>query len=216
MAVALIAVLSGTLLFGSGMLGYNRLRASAGLVISGVRLAMTRANATGRPVRLVFDLDEDTIALEETSARMLRVKDTGDKGSEGTSAGAEAVTEAEKEAVEYADGIVKGPKAPRASFAPIKSFGFDGEPNRSLDRGVRYRAVQTEHDDKPRVDGRAYLYFWPGGDTERAVVQLNRDGDDEGLTVVVSPLTGRARIERGAVDMEAPREDVDFDVREEE
>jgi hypothetical protein len=48
------------------------------------------------------------------------------------------------------------------------------------------------------------------------VVQLNRDGDDEGLTVVVSPLTGRARIERGAVDMEAPREDVDFDVREEE
>jgi general secretion pathway protein H len=144
------------------------------------------------------------------------VKDTGDKGSEGTSAGAEGTTEAEKEAIEYADGIVKGPKAPRASFAPIEKFGFDGEPSRALDRGVRYRAVQTEHDETPRVEGRAYLYFWPGGDTERAVIQLNRDGDEEGLTVVVSPLTGRARIERGVVDMEEPREDVDFDVREEE
>lgn len=217
-AIALIGLLSGTIIAGSGMLGANRLRAAAGLVISSVRLAASRANTTGRPVRIVFDLEADRLSVEETEGRMLRVKDTGASDSEGAAAGAEAATEAERDALEYAKGVVDGPKAPRAAFKPVKGLGFEDDAvgGRELGRGVHYRTVQTEHDDRPREEGRAYLYFWPGGGTERASIQLVRDGDDEGLSVLVSPLTGRAKIERGLVELENPTYDVDFDVREEE
>ena len=171
---------------------------------------------TGRPVRLVFDLDRHRIALEETTGKMLREKEEG----ESTGAGAEAATEQEKEAREYADGIVEGPKAPRASFTPVEKFGGDdddeGKGGRSLGDGVKYRLVQTEHDGEPRTKGRAYLYIWPGGTTERAVIQLYRDADSDGLTVMVSALTGRAKIKRGRVELEERRTDEDFGVREEE
>ena len=215
--IALIAVLAGTIVSGSGMLSSNRLRSAAGLVVTAARLSITRANTMGHPVRLVFDMDEGRLLMEETSDRMLRVKETSDsKTSEGASAGADPATAAEKESVEYAEGIIKGPKAPRAKFSAIPIGSGDSEPSkgRELGRGIRFRLVQTEHDRKPRDKGRAYLYFWPGGGTERTVVQLERAGSDDVLSVLVSPLTGRARIQHGKVDLTEPREEDDFGSRE--
>lgn len=213
MAAALIALLTVAVFFGSGMLSSNHLRASAALVVTGVRLGVTRANATGNPVRLVFDLDGHRILLEETTGKMVREKDEG----ASTGAGAEAASDEEREAREYADGVVEGPRAPRPSFRRVERFGADDDEGfRALGSNVRFRQVHTEHDGAPRAEGRAYLYIWPGGSTERAVVQLYRPGDEEGLTVLVSALTGRAKVERGRVELEEPRNDDSFGVREEE
>lgn len=212
--VALMATLSAVIVSGSGMLSGTRMRAAAGLVMSSVRMGITRANATGRPVRLVFDLDADRLILEETRGRMLRVHSS----EEGAKAGAEAATEMEQQAAEYAREIVQGPRAPAPSFTPVDSFGADGEDaaqGRELGRDIRFIQVQTEHDDEPRIEGRAYLYFWPGGGTEQAAIQISRPGDDRGLTVLVSALTGRAKLERGRVELEEARRDGDFQEREE-
>src|SRR6186713_2914766 len=70
-AVALIAILSGAMLFGSGALGSSRERAAATLVVSAVRLGLARANTTGRPTRLVFDMDANKLTLEETASLVL-------------------------------------------------------------------------------------------------------------------------------------------------
>ncbi|HVU03118.1 MAG TPA: prepilin-type N-terminal cleavage/methylation domain-containing protein [Polyangiaceae bacterium] len=218
--ISLVALLGGSIVAGSGMLASNRLRSAAGLVVTGVRLAITRSNTMGRPVRLVFDLDAQRIAIEETSGVMLRVREVkgtmNSQTSEGAAAGADPATEAEREALKYADGIVKGPRAPRAKFTPVPFGSGDSDPKagREFGRGVSYRLVQTEHDEKPRDKGRAYLYFWPGGGTERAVIQLERKGDEEPLSVVVSPLTGRAKIQRGKVDLEDRNVSEDFGERE--
>jgi general secretion pathway protein H len=205
--VALIALMSAGVLFGSGMLGSSRQRQAATLVMSGVRMGMARANSTGRPVRMVFDLDKDRVALEEASeGKMLREKE-----KDNTGGGAEAATEAEQKARAEAERILEGPRAPRAAFKPVKQFGFDGDDEaggRGFEPGVQFRSIQTEHDEEPRTEGRGYLYFWPGGGTERASIQIGR-GDDV-LTVLVSPLTGRAKIEKGAVKLEAPKNDSDF------
>lgn len=213
--VALIAMFSAAVMFGSGMLGSNRMRAAAMLLVSGVRLGVTRANTTGRPVRMVFDLEQHRVMLEESTTRvMLRQKE-----EKNTGGGAEAATQAEKQAREEAERIVKGPKAPRASFKPVKQFGFDADNpalGRELGQGIRFHQVQTEHDTSPRTEGRAYLYFFPGGGTENAAIQLERDGDEKGLTVLVSPLTGRARVERGRIELPKPRSDGQYSEREEE
>lgn len=215
--IALMALLAGTVVIGSGMLSGSRLRGAAGLVITAIRIGITRANSTGRSVRLVFDLEKQRLSLEETTDRMLRVKDNprDSKKTEGASAGADPAGEIEKQSAEYAEGIVKGPRAPRARFKafPLGSSETSPGSGRELGKGIKYRQVQTEHDGKPRTSGRAYLYIWPGGGTERAVIQIERD-EESVLSVLVSPLTGRANIQRGKIELEEPRRDDDFGTRE--
>ena len=213
--IALIAMLTGALLLGGGFIKTGQRRAAATLIVTGVRIGMTRANTIGRPVRMVFDLENQRVMLEETStSEMLREANHDDP-----SAGAEPADELEREVKEEAESILDGPRKPRPRFTPVKQFGNDGEDagaGRSLGRGIRFRQVHVEHDAVPRREGRAYLYFWPRGGTEEAAIQLQSSEDDEGLTVRVSALTGRARIERGRVDLPESQDDEGYSEREEE
>ena len=55
--------------------------------------------------------------------------------------------------------------------------------------------VYTPRQPEPYTKGRAYLYFFPDGHTERAVVRLE-DGD-AWYSLVVHPLTGRVEVKNG-------------------
>jgi general secretion pathway protein H len=204
--VALMAAMSAVVVSGSGMLTGSRMRSAGALIMSSIRMGITRANSTGRPVRLVFDLDNEVLLLEETRGRMLRVKGH----DEGAKAGAQAATEMEQKAAEYAREIVQGPRAPEPSFEPSPAFASgsdDAAKGRELGRDIRFVQVQTEHDVEPLTEGRAYLYFWPGGGTERAAIQITRPGDHQGLTVLVNALTGRSKLARGRIELEEARHD---------
>jgi general secretion pathway protein H len=196
--VALIGMLAGAVVFGSGMLGSSRVRGAATLISASVRTGIARANTKGRPTRLVLDLDEDKVSLEEaTGSRMLREKSK-------PAGGAQVATELEQEAKAESDRILEGPKAPRASFQPVPV----SDTGNNIEGGVDLVQVQTEHDEEPVTSGRAYVYFWPGGVAERAYIQLRRTGDStDGLTVIVSALTGRTKVERGRLDYPQPRSD---------
>jgi general secretion pathway protein H len=155
-----------------------------------------------------MDLDHNTVWLEESTVPML----VQSKDKTGTG-GAEAATNAEKQALHEGEELLKGPPMPRPSFTPIKSYGFgdtqEGKGGKSLGRQVSFRTVQVAHDDGPRTSGRDYLYFWPGGMTERAAIQLHvGEGESETvLTLVVSPLTGRVTVKPGPVDLVIPTDD---------
>jgi general secretion pathway protein H len=207
--VALIGMLAGGVIFGSGMLGSSRLRAAATLIATAVRTGIARANTTGRPTRLVLDLDGEKVTLEEaTSSRMLREKSK-------PAGGAQVATEAEQAAKAESDRILEGPKAPRTAFQAVPVFA-DTNGGRELGSGIDIVQVETEHDEEPVTSGRAYVYFWPGGVAERAHVQLRRAGEPEGLTVIVSALTGRTKVERGRIDLPRPKSDKEEDQGERE
>src|SRR4051794_34712072 len=166
--VAIIALLASVAFFGLSAITKSRLRRSGTMIASAVRIAYAHANATSNVVRLEFDLDERTVSLEESSQPFL-VKKNDQTG------GAAAATALEKSAIEASDQILKGPVVPRAMFRPTKSFGFDpdkGRKGKDLGQGVRFLQIETGHDDLPVNSHRAYLYFWPGGQTERAAIQL--------------------------------------------
>src|SRR5215217_7495376 len=92
-AIALVGLLAGSLLFGKNMLVGSRVKSAATLIVSSVRFGLTRANATGRPTRLVIDLEKKQLSIEEASSSvMLREKGTDQTG------GAEASTNAEAKA----------------------------------------------------------------------------------------------------------------------
>jgi general secretion pathway protein H len=214
-AIALVALLAGSLLFGKNMLVGSRVKSAATLIVSSIRFGLTRANATGKPTRLVIDLDKNQLSIEEATSSLMLVE----RGKDQTG-GAEASTTAEAKARAEADRIVEGPRAPRPRFS--KLTGTTGAVQdlvngRKLGDGVEIFQVRTQHDDDFLREGRAYIYFWPGGTTERAVVQLKKAGDKEpSLSVVVSPLTGRAKIEKGGAEFPEPRGvDQEYSEREE-
>ncbi len=216
--VFLIAVLTGTLLFGSGMFtGANR-RAAASLVVAGVRKGLAHANTTGKPVRLAMNIDSGRLILEESSSsEALRADPNAEDVDEDEPLDSGAALLADAEAV--AEQILSGAPGTSTSFTPVDLLGSDGDaPGREVGSGIRFVKVQTEHDDEASESGTAYIYFWPGGVTERAIVQIAERSNelDEGLTVVVSPLTGRADIKRGRIELpEELFDDEDYSERDE-
>ena len=211
--VVIVALISGSMIAGSGQLGGARLKRASAMLVAAVRAAFTRSTAVSKSVRLVFDLDHNTVNLEEADQSML-VQRSDD------SLGADPVTEAQKHAYEEAQRVLGGLVVPRPKFHSAKAAGFDREGDgagRSLGRGIVYKQVQTAHDDAPKTDGLAYLHFWPGGQTERATIQIKGEKGDEtsGLSLIVSPLTGKVSVASGTAEspwekLESEREDADF------
>jgi general secretion pathway protein H len=63
----------------------------------------------------------------------------------------------------------------------------------TLESGVGFASIATDHREEPALEGSAALYFFPGGLTELAVIQLRDDGGFIN-SVEVRPLTGRCII----------------------
>lgn len=205
-AIALVSIVSGMAMMGGSVADGARLKHSAVMMAGAVRIAYGHANATSKVVRLVFDMDERTVSIEEASSdlKITRNDVTG---------GAAAATEAEKKATEEADQILKGPRASRPMFQKVKAMGWDPDKDKSgreLEKNIRILQVETGHQDEPQKSGRAYLYFWPGGQTERAAIQIaikDTEIDADSMTVLIAPLTGKADLRKGRLSMPRPRDD---------
>jgi general secretion pathway protein H len=209
-SLMLIALLTGSMVLGMGALSQARLKRSSTLIAGAIKVAYNHANSSARPARLVFDFDARTVTLEQGEGPMLlrRGEKTG---------GALGATEAEQEAEAAAAEVSDGPRAPRASFQPVKATGLPGgsedQEDKTLADGIYFRQIEVEHEEGPVTSGRAYLYFWPGGQTERAVLQLMLGSDaeavedDDVITLNVAPLTGKVNIVGGAQTLERPQTD---------
>jgi general secretion pathway protein H len=208
--LAILTLVSGLVILGSGAASGARLKRGTTQVAGAVRIAYAHATATSKTVRLVFDFEERKIALEEADGLHLLKKEI--------SGGAEAATELELLSQEAAAHVIEGPQAPRATFTPVKALGFPIE-GKELPTGITFWQVETGHQEEPIGEGRAYLYFFPGGQTENAAVQVrvtNSEESDEAsyMTVIVAPLTGKTKIHRGRVTMPAPRDETEASERE--
>jgi general secretion pathway protein H len=204
--VAVIGVMSGLAFLGSGAADSARLRRSAVMIASAIKVAYGHANATSRTVRLVFNVELRTVGIEESQGQLWLAKND-------RTGGAAAATEVEKKALEEADSILKGPRAPRPSFTPVKALGFSGNSGKQakeLERNIRFLQIETSHQEEVVKSDQAYLYFWPGGQTERAAIQLgivNSTNDTDVVTLLVSPLTGKTEMKKGRFSMPRPRDD---------
>ena len=134
-----------------------------------------------------------------------------DKSATG---GADPMNTAEQAAIAEQARIMSGSPIPKPRFHPIEAYGFGdvegGKGGKALQRGITFRSVQTAHDDQARKTGRAYVYFWPGGRTERAAIQLqigDEEDDDRTLSLVVSPLTGKVKMKAGPAELQVPVDD---------
>ena len=102
--------------------------------------------------------------------------------------------------------MLSAPKVAKPEFKPVNEWGLAAslaaKGPKVLPDGIKFASVQSTHDAAPKTDGKSYLYFWPGGQTERAVIELGASratSRADHLSVQVSPLTGRAVVKKGSV-----------------
>src|SRR5665213_3480558 len=105
--MAIVVVLIAGITLGGGQVSGARLRQSATLVTGAVRVGFTRANATSKNVRMVLDIDNSKLWLEEADVPFYAK--ANDKTGTG---GADPATAAETAAIEEGNRILQGPTIP--------------------------------------------------------------------------------------------------------
>ncbi len=192
--VAIMALVAGGAALGLGATGQARIRSASMRLASMARFAYHRAVASGNTVRLVLDLDGHRVGLDEAEGVVtIQGPIRGDDGS------ARSAKKAWADAVRDLDSTLV-PAEDRDPFSPL--VGKDGQPMQRfqmdvLKKSVRIAQLIVPHEPEPRTSGTVHVYFFPGGQTEQAVISLAY-GEDRELHVELHPLTARAIIHREA------------------
>jgi general secretion pathway protein H len=206
---AIIGLVLGASVYGFRAVAKSELRASASKLAGAIRYCFDRSVTTGSYYRIVIDLDGNKYWAERSDERMYLTagkESAPGRGQAFDAAAEEARRDEEDRKLKELSTSVGGamvsidpPPAPkRAKFQTFKDANL---PQVKLSRAHLFD-VFTPRQREPYTKGRAYLYFFPDGHTERAIVRIN-DGDDF-YSLVVSPLTGRVEVRGQRV--EIPRE----------
>lgn len=210
--MAIVALISSLGIKGFRSLARSDLRASASRLSGSMRFLFDRASTTGKTHRLVLDLEggrywaevsddkffsprdaespeaamrRETLEAEEDEEATARRERTAQVSA--TKYGAAASSDSSFDAAKLEVGEFK-PK--RARFAAFKDLVL--KPVKL--KNTLLRSVFTPRISEPLTSGRAYIYFYPLGQTEAAIVTLS-DKDGETIYSLVShPVTGRVKI----------------------
>ncbi len=205
MIVVVIVALAATgITYSMSALTQANLRSATMTVSAASRYAYNRAIAQGNTVRLVFDLDTHQMSFEEAHGRvtLARLNDATrlelEDGEDGSAVDPWAAARARLEKTIR-------PSFGASPFTPIPGRRYQAQP---LASNVSIRRLVVPHEPEPRTEGRGSIYFFPGGQTEHAVVWLG-DSSDRVYSVELHPLTGRARVHSYAYEPEVMLDDGD-------
>jgi general secretion pathway protein H len=220
--LAIVALIMSLGVRGFRSLAKSDLRASTSHLSGAIRYLFDRASTTGKNHRLVMDFAdnkywaevsddkffipreaespealrrrEELEAQEDEEKRAKTEKAAADRqssfsssfSSSGSSSGA-----APSGSSFDLDKLELGEFKPkRARFAAFKEMAL--KPVKL--KNVVFHSVYTPRVTDPITSGRAYIYFFPLGQTEPAIVTLSDPSGANVYSIVVHPITGRARI----------------------
>jgi general secretion pathway protein H len=187
-------------------------KSNAARLGSSIRYLYDRAVTTGGYYRLVINLSANKYWAERSDERFYLVRDKEESPGRGKAPDEAAKERKLKEEEEAKKLQVTGlaaqlqppPEPRRARFAAFQDSTL---PKVDL-RGARLRDLYTRRQPEPYTEGKAYLYFFPDGHTERAVLHVEDTGGDV-YTLFVHPLTGRVEVKSGDIPVARDFGDVD-------
>lgn len=201
MIVIVIIALSATgAVFTFRALNKTNLKSGCMHILAAARFAYGRSITRGATVRLVLDADANTLAVEEAEGSVTIVGVAQKRGKSDDDA-----SEGDQGAVspwDAAQARLKNALEPTAFASPFSTVrGRDGEVLKKytaqpFPSGVRIHRMLLTHRQEPRTTGKEAIYFFPGGMSDRAVIQL-RGGeatDAPVYTVELLPLSGNGRV----------------------
>jgi general secretion pathway protein H len=197
MVTVILALAVSGVSFSVGALTRTNLKGGAGKLGAAMRYAYNRAITHGTLVRVHFSIPGATFSVEEAHSGVMvtRAKDRTDKKNlDEKGKPVDSV-----DPWEAAQARINHPDKPTVGASPFSALATeDGQvlkryQNVSLGRGVQIIKLLVPHEPEPVTKGEGSVHFFPGGHTERAVIQLG-DGRDGVYSVEVHPLTGRVKI----------------------
>lgn len=204
--IILIAMVASGITYSFNALNRTYLRSACMHITAGARYAYNRAIARNTTVRLVFDLDNGTMAFEESEIPVALARigderrefshDQAEHDSHGQDIDSAAVDPWAAARSRLADTI--HPTFGASPFRALQGAHYAAHP---LGPSVRITRLYTPHEEEYRDEGVGHIYFFPHGQTENAVVWLD-DGRDHTYSVELHPLTGRTRVRSYAYEPE--------------
>jgi general secretion pathway protein H len=226
-------MLLGGAVYGVRALAKSDLRSSSLKLAGMIRYAFDRSITTGEYFRIVLDLTQSRFWLERSTERAYLARDKErspgggkafDQEAEERRLAEEDARREEREKSRWATSASQSkglfgastdsftyleppPKPKRAKFQTFTDAVLKLKGDVKTGR-ARLADVYTPRQREPYTSGRAYLYFFPDGHTERALIHL-RDGNDW-YSLIVHPLTGRVEVKSGKVDLPPDFDNKDF------
>ncbi|HEX3903055.1 MAG TPA: prepilin-type N-terminal cleavage/methylation domain-containing protein [Polyangia bacterium] len=209
MVVALIATIG---VKGFRTVTKSNLREGAAHMSGAIRYLFDRASVTGKYHRLVIDLSDGKYWAEVSDDRFYAPNqaeseaDRQKREEKEATADEEERKRKEKQELLYGGGSSSSSAAAtsfdmsklevgefrpkRARFAAFKETALKPVKLNKL----RIKSFYTPRMTDPVTTGRAYLYFYPLGQTEPAVITLTDATGESVYSLVVHPITGKVRI----------------------
>lgn len=203
--IVLLALVASGITYSFNALNRTYLRSACLHITAGARYAYNRAIARNTTVRLVFDLEGGTMAFEESEipVTLARIGDErrefsqeSDDGEDGPDRDVSGVDPWAAARARLADTL--HPTFGASPFQGISGQHYAAHP---LGAGIRVSRLYTPHEEEYRDEGTGYVYFFPHGQTENAVIWVT-DGNDHTFSVELHPLTGRTRVRNFAYEPE--------------
>ncbi len=198
--LVIVGLISGMSIRGLRSLAKSDLRASTSRLSGAVRYLFDRASTTGKYHRLVIDVDEGRYWAEVSDDRFYIPREPETESSQKKLAELQAKLDEKERQItdmsEAAGGFDMAKLQPQ-DFRPKKvRFGAFKETTLKAVKmkGTKVMDVFTPRVAEPVTKGRAYIYFFPLGQTEPAIVHLSDATQETVYSLVVHPITGRVRI----------------------
>lgn len=198
--LVIVGLIAGMSIRGLRALAKSDLRASTSRMSGAIRYLFDRASVTGKYHRLVIDVDEGRYWAESSDDRFYMPREPETESSQKKLAELQAKLDAKErqraEIAEAAGGIDLSKVEPQ-DFRPKKArFGAFKETTLKpvKMKNTHVMDVYTPRLAEPVTHGRAYVYFFPLGQAEAAIVHLSDAAEQTVYSLVVHPITGRVRI----------------------
>jgi general secretion pathway protein H len=203
--VVIVAIASAVILPAVSNQTRADLRKSANIVCGAIRQAYDEATLTGQTYRLRFDVKKSIIHVDATE-KVLNF-DNGTQGfveqSEAAAGSGDLVDPMAMPMPPLDEDEKESPKSdnPAASFLKLNDAGKGGSENIfqpagadiALESSVQILDLWTEGMSSPASEGELYLLFFPQGETQEAIINL-QDQDKRVFAIKIAPLTGKATI----------------------
>ena len=173
------------------IIGAN-LRSTASEVAGAIRFTYDLAARKNVPFRLVFDLDEKAYWVESASEKYLLDKEKTEVSEGRLDEDSQSESERSRRFIDrsYIEGGEMWQPKGKPAFS---AFAGRYTKKKPLPEDIVFQDVWVSHQEDRVTAGQAYLYCFPTGMTERAVIHIGDDAEDS-YTLVVEALTGVVKI----------------------
>ena len=208
--LGLVGLVTSSMVVGARSMAKSELRGSASKVAGTMRYLFDRASTTGKVHRLVLDFSTGKYWAEESDDRyfMPRERETEETRAleaeeiaeeEEAKKVAEAAKNEKASAGEYGyDFSHYDPKEWKSRRAKFSAFKETVLKTRQISGG-KLVGIYSPRVAEPVTQGHGYLYFFPMGQTESAIVYLSDAKQETFFSLVVHPLNGRVKVVGGYV-----------------